>query len=62
MVEEQQPDINELFNASDYVRSRGIKKAKKEKQEWQNILKTVAMNLKMKAWIRELLATKYKGV
>ncbi len=59
MVDRQLEDVDDI---SDYVKSRGIFIAKKEKKEWQNILGKVAMNPQMKTWIREILATRYKGV
>lgn len=40
MVDEKQQDVNDI---SDYVKSKGIFIAKKEKQEWQNILSTARM-------------------
>ena len=59
MVDRQLEDVDDI---SDYVKSRGIFIAKKEKKEWQNILGKVAMNPQMKTWIREILVTRYKGV
>ena len=59
MVDRQLEDVDDI---SDYVKSRGIFIEKKEKKEWQNILGKVAMNPQMKTWIREILATRYKGV
>ena len=59
MVDRQLEDVDDI---SDYVKSRGIFIAKKEKKEWQNILGKVAMNPQMKTFIREILATRYKGV
>ena len=59
MVDRQHEDVDDI---SDYVKSRGIFIAKKEKQEWQNILVKVAMNPQMKTWIRQIIATRYKGV
>ena len=59
MVDRQLEDVDDI---SDYVKSRAIFIAKKEKKEWQNILGKVAMNPQMKTWIREILATRYKGV
>ena len=59
MVDRQLEDVDDI---SDYVKSRGIFIAKKEKKEWQNILGKVAMNPQMKTWIREILAPRYKGV
>ena len=59
MVDRQLEDVDDI---SDYVKSSGIFIANKEKKEWQNILGKVAMNPQMKTWIREILATRYKGV
>ena len=62
MVNQERHDIDDILKVSDYVRSRGIDKAKKEKREWQNILRTVSMNLTMKEWVRNLIEDKFKGV
>ena len=59
MVDNEQQDVDDI---SDYVKSRGIFIAKKEKKEWQNILGKVRMNPQMKTWVREIIATRYKGV
>ena len=59
MVDKEQQGGNDI---SDYVQSRGIFIAKKEKQEWQNILGKVALNPKMKKWVKEIIANRYRGV
>ena len=59
MVDEKQQDVNDI---SDYVKSKGIFIAKKEKQEWQNILRTVSLTPKIKIWIRQIIKDRYKGV
>ena len=59
MVDRQLEDVDDI---SDYVKSRGIFIAKKEKQEWQNILSTARMTPTLKNWVREIIKTRYKGV
>jgi hypothetical protein len=59
MVDEEQQGVNDI---SDYVKSKGIFIAKKEKQEWQNILSTARMSPTLKKWVREIIKTRYKGV
>ena len=59
MVDEKQQDVNDI---SDYVKSKGIFIAKKEKQEWQNILSTARMTPTLKNWVREIIKTRFKGV
>jgi len=59
MVDKEQQDVDDI---SDYVKTIGIFRAKKEKQEWQNILGTARMTPPMKKWIREIIQSRYKGV
>jgi hypothetical protein len=62
MVNKEQENINDVLYISQYVRTRGVEKAKKEKKEWQNILKTQRLSPKLTRWIENLIMEKFKGV